>query len=312
MKKLLPVRIQKGNAGLALGLLGGGDGPREINTVCPAITPSLGAELIPNGTFDANTTGWIVSQSAIASVAGGQSGNALQVTNSAAAYGWARPDPLIAATIGEFYQVSRYHKNGTAAGHLKIGSTSGGSELYSRDVNNAAWTQSLVTFRSTAAALSFRFGLESNTSGQTALFDELTFRKLLFASTLTYLGRRSGRPGTYRCAPTISVDTQAGLVLGYTDESNLIKVVVDRVDNKAKLLKRIGGTWTEVIGAVVTYDAAKELKVVIAANGSAYSLYYDGVQVGVTTAINDAGLGTRVYGFSTLAANTVGLVTTNP
>jgi hypothetical protein len=52
-----------------------------------------------------------------------------------------------------------------------------------------------------------------------------------------------------------------------------------------------------------------ELKVVV--DGTNHTVYYNGSQVGTTQTINNATLGTKVYGFSSYSGNTVGLVQTS-
>ena len=73
----------------------------------------IGSELVTNGGFDSNTTGWSTYQCTIASVAGGQSGNCLQITDAASS-GGSTVYRAVTPQYGKRYRLSGYAKSGTS------------------------------------------------------------------------------------------------------------------------------------------------------------------------------------------------------
>lgn len=123
-----------------------------------------GQEEVINGSFTTDTTGWLVNGATIASVAGGVSGNCLEITRSgaSAAYGY----QIINTQVGKVYKISFNHKNGTGAGRVQVGTTITGGQYYEvLTMNDANWqyyeahfvattTTAYITFASIAAAVS--------------------------------------------------------------------------------------------------------------------------------------------------------------
>ena len=72
----------------------------------------MGSDLVTNGGFDSNTNNWTTANSAsIASVASGQSGNCLEITENGDHNPLAYQD--ITTEIGKLYEVTLYVKQGT-------------------------------------------------------------------------------------------------------------------------------------------------------------------------------------------------------
>jgi len=133
---------------------------------------TTGADLVTNGGFDSATTGWTASASTLASVAGGQSGNCLEVTNSGAASGSAYQD-IGSLTVGETYKIVAYFKKGTgASGAIKIGTTTD-DDYYGSDLGltDAGWTAYTYYFTAIETTARITFVNESIVSAETALFD---------------------------------------------------------------------------------------------------------------------------------------------
>ena len=119
-------------------------------------TSTLGSELVTNGTFsdvftekvtnggfDSGTTGWAPAAVTLASVAGGASGNCLEITNSGSEQGYALQ--AIATVVGVTYTINWQHKNGTSGASSYI--VIAGNAL--NNGNNAAWTAKSATFVAT-------------------------------------------------------------------------------------------------------------------------------------------------------------------
>lgn len=281
----------------------------EINASPDPITPTLGAELVTNGGFDSDTSDWTAESATLASVAGGQSGNCLELTNTAASgYGYQNPT----VETGEYYQLALYRKSGTATPRPNWGKTVTGIDYFVLVGADANWSLKTAIARMQDANSFIALQVNNVTIGATALFDTVSLKKV--TNTQSLLGNIGRKNGTYTCHPTVALYSQGGLDLNYLDANNLVRMVVARnlsaISDKAILLKRIAGTWTEVISGNITYSAGAELKAVV--SGTTFQLWYNGTQVGTNQTIDNSGLGTKVYGFNTLAGNTVGTVTTAP
>jgi len=291
----------------------------ELSVTCPAITPTVGpTELLTDPGLEAaytaglcdtlTKTGSPTLSDAGAGAHGGSHAQTFTATAQNNAVAWS---PVVVAA-GTWVQGTLWGKRtaGSASG-MTFGMTEQGVKSLRIPLTSATYVQALATYRSTAANKMQIVLLDGHaTTWDTGVIDDGSIMALTFSTCLSYLGSRNSRPGTYTCKPTLTAGTQCGIALAYKDSANLVLAYHDGTN--AKLDKCVAGTWTAVITGAAAYGAGKALKVVVAANGTDYSLYYDGAQIGATTAITDGGLGTGVCGFSTYASNTVGLVTTTP
>ena len=292
----------------------------ETTITAPAITPTLGSELLVNpdfeGAYDDESGGTGTANVApnwnkqsietddildkeLTIIHGGSASQKIVMLN---ANEGVAPAAAPMAAIG-WYQASVWIYNVSGNG-IWIDSDSGPSTV----VISAAgvWTQAVGTGRTTGS--NHKIYVLSGAS-TTSYIDDASVKAILLSSMLSSLGTWAGRDGTYTCHPTVATKTQAGMAVAYLNATNFVLAVVDRGSNTAKLLKLIAGTWTQIISGAVTYSAAAELKVVI--SGTSYSLYYNTIQVGTTQTISNT-LGDGIYGFNALAGNTVGSVTANP
>jgi sugar lactone lactonase YvrE len=133
---------------------------------------TTGSDLVTNGGFDSATTGWTAVASTLASVAGGQSGNSLEVTNSGAASGSAYQD-IGSLTVGDTYKIVAYFKKGTGvSGAIKVGTTTD-DDYYGSDLGltDAGWVAYTYYFTAIETTVRLTFVNESAVSAETALFD---------------------------------------------------------------------------------------------------------------------------------------------
>ncbi len=80
-----------------------------------------GGSIVVNGGVDSDASGYVTADVAVASVAGGETGNCLEVTNTAAAYG--QSYLAIAVEVGKTYAFSARFKKGTSgSGKIRVGS----------------------------------------------------------------------------------------------------------------------------------------------------------------------------------------------
>jgi hypothetical protein len=293
---------------------GMGGGVQELNLTCPAITPALGAELVTNGSMEAGTppSSWSLVVGTAASVAdertGGSGTKSYGLNPSGAATGRAH-QILAAASAGTWLRFSGWGKKVTNSNAELAHTTSANVAISSASATGLAWGSVLFSSRVSGANDRVRIGTSTIVITDEARFDDISVKPLTFSSLIVRLGSHSQKNGTYTCKPTASAGSQCGILIEYLDENNFVLVNINLTDNTAKLISRIAGTYTSVISGAITYGAEKVLKCIV--NGQNHSLYYDNIQVGTTQAVNNSGMGLEVYGFSTLASNSVGLVTTS-
>jgi len=137
-----------------------------------AVNVSNGISRVANGTFTSGTTGWNTVSSTIASVAGGVSGNCLEVTTTAANQGVSQTVNLV---IGRLYKMSYWVKAGTA------GSSASDAFMYDLGGNISAlyatsssqWQQVEQTFRALSTSNAIRV-LKGSAAVGTMLFDNIS------------------------------------------------------------------------------------------------------------------------------------------
>jgi len=161
----------------------GADGLTELQRKSKAEYPiegvdrgATGVNLVTNGDFANTTTGWTLWHSTLASVAGGHSGNCMQVTldDSSPGYGY----QSIATVIGRRYNFSAWAKKGTATGgEILLGSAAfyDGNRYDSGVIAPADWTQ--YTNVQTAVATTLFFSGLVNAAG-TMLYDDISLVQL--------------------------------------------------------------------------------------------------------------------------------------
>lgn len=131
-------------------------------------------DLLTNGNFDTDTTGWTASSATLASVASGQSGNCLEITETGSVNpGQAYQD--ITTVVGRTYKMSFYFKQGTAAeGKVHVGTTADHDAILSSfPLTDVAWTQHNVAFVATETTTRITLESVDPTAGETSLFDEV-------------------------------------------------------------------------------------------------------------------------------------------
>jgi len=146
---------------------------------------NYGDEVVSNGTFDSDTTGWTAVVCTLSSEAGGQSGNCLQILNAAGGGGYeAQARQEIAVIPFLRYKLSFYFKKGTGSyGRVWVDSTEfsrspTSGDLYSTGaLSDVTWTEYTGEFVPTGSSIFLM--LESHSPSKTALFDEVTIKPII-------------------------------------------------------------------------------------------------------------------------------------
>jgi hypothetical protein len=251
---------------------------------------NYGSELTTNGAFTTDTTGWTASGSSLSSIAGGSSGNCLQVQNTGAAAGYAFQ--TITTVIGQYYKAVVFFKNGTGAlgGVLNIGTTQGGSQLIQKGVVSASFTSRTAFFQATATTTYINLANTSAVSGDNTLFDELSVTPVTSSELFASLATSTKDVIIETVVPNNSI--RGGIVLNLDSASNPQNYVVAYVDQlnsaTASLFKVVAGVPASVIAAAVTFSATGALRVI--KDGTSYQLFYNNLKVGSTSTISDAGI----------------------
>jgi len=132
----------------------------------------INTELITNGAFTSDASGWTAGNAVLSSVAGGQAGNCLQVAESGGVSpGKAYQD--VTTIIGRLYRLMLYFKKGTADnGKFMVGTTVSEAAIYdSGNANDAGWTKKTVYFVATDTTTRITLESVDATNGETSLFD---------------------------------------------------------------------------------------------------------------------------------------------
>ena len=136
---------------------------------------------ITNSYFTSDTTGWTAkNDGSLASVAGGVSGNCLEITNGSEPNG--RAYQGFATTIGAIYRATYWHKQGTAStgGAAYIGTSAGTGQLAVQvlDSGDSSWTKYTTLFRATTTTTYISFLTGTATPGETRLIDSVEMVQL--------------------------------------------------------------------------------------------------------------------------------------
>lgn len=144
---------------------------------------SAWSTLLTNGGFDSDTSSWTGVDCTLASVAGGQSGNCLQITRTGGSVQYAHQ--AYATTAGKEYIFRAYVKTGTSgdeAGQLEVWDLIGAGSIDTQTfTSSSAWTQYEIQFVAISASTRCSVQKSTATAG-TMLFDTC---ELLEIPTLT-------------------------------------------------------------------------------------------------------------------------------
>jgi len=128
---------------------------------------------VENGSFNADASGWSAIDATLAVVSGGYAGNCLQVTNTTSAKGYAYQAQVVKK--GHRYMVELYHKNGTVAGRIKIGTSPNDGTFVNKSLDDSDWTRYLflVEVPDTVNTIYITLQVDSAVQNDTSLFDEV-------------------------------------------------------------------------------------------------------------------------------------------
>lgn len=263
--------------------------------------PTIGAELLSNPSFDANTTGWAVQGCTIASVAGGQTNNCLEITRVSGTSQGARS--TITTVADNFYLLSVYIKSGSSGNQLSLIRLAQTASPFAEDGNcyqnsTANWALQRVVMRASQTSTLFWLWKVTDTAG-TMLFDTASAKRI--TGLVPSVKKFASQYGAVKAFWTAGASTAApmGVVMcaDYPTFSNYVVAYHDNLNTAGavRMFKVVNGTWTSLVNTAATYypDVAIELERDPGTN--TFRVKYNGVQVGADQTIADAGIINNQY-----------------
>jgi hypothetical protein len=211
-------------------------------------TAMLSQNLVTNGKFTSATTGWTLSNATLASIAGGQEGNCLEVTEGAgAAPGYAYQS--VATRVGGIYQCQVYFKKGAGAtGTIKVGTAAGGAQYGTNaGITDAAWTKYLYIFVATTTTTFI--SVYANEEAGVEMYDEIRLCPIGSLKDIFNGGLLKIYTGTQ---PTEADDVIAGSLLVTISLAGTGAGITFDDAAAGVIAKAVGETWNGVCGATGT------------------------------------------------------------
>jgi hypothetical protein len=165
------------------------DNPERGDSYVPTAARPFGPELVTNGTFDSDTTGWTAVDATIASVSG-----ELVVTRTAATQ---YPYQAISTAAGKVYKITAHVKDGTATGvgvglfaGDSIGSQALGTTLGSLITTEADYKEVSLVFTGSGPTAYINLYSAIGADGLTTIWDNVSVRESsVDPSAASYLPR---------------------------------------------------------------------------------------------------------------------------
>ena len=224
------------------------------STACVAAESTWGANLVINGGFDSDTVGWSAVDCTLASIAGGQAGNCLEITRTGADYQIAMQS--ITVIPGKTYKLEGYVKSGTSGNeNYKFGIQDTTHSTWIHNVTDGQssgdWVKHSYQFTAPAGCVLITIQLvkESATAG-TMLFDEITLQESAgsnlngkYSYFVTFY-----RSGNYPCESNPSPESNSITVVNGTIALSDIPISSDPKCNARRIYRcKDGGAifyWT--------------------------------------------------------------------
>lgn len=256
-----------------------------VNSNTAKNSQQLGSELVTNGGFDTDTTGWTAVNASLSSVSAGFTGNSLQVTNVGANLGYAYQ--AITTVVDQWYLVNINYKNGTAGSIIKVGTSAGDTSYYTTNSSSVPWTGRAVSFKATTTTTYISVGTNTATDGLTSFADSVSLKNQTLSKIMATVATSLNNVD----ASVIIGYVQAsfnGLAINLDDTSNpqnFVLVLQCNTDSTLRIIKCVAGAYTQVFSTFISI--AQNAKLEVVKNNTSYQLYYNGVAKGAAQTISD-------------------------
>lgn len=249
-------------------------------------TPTLGSNIVTNGDFSSDTSGWLADNATLSSVGGGDSGNCLQVTNVGANKGFAYQ--ILTTEIGQYYRVDLKYKNGTSVSRHRAGITTTNNSYFERSsASSSGWTGRAYYFRAETTTTYLVLGTDTAVDGATEFYDTVICQKVTLneilatvSSTLTDIDISINNTSVQW--------TNNGFIVNLDSVSNPQNFVLATENQNTgflKLEKCVNGIFSLIYQATHTSTTGGKFQLVKI--GTSYQFYYNGVAKGLPQTISD-------------------------
>ncbi len=157
----------------------------KLSNLTDAFFPvSSSVEMVSNGAFTSATTDWTPSNSTLASVAGGQSGNCLEITRTGGTDQFAI-QTIPGLIVGVTYKLSGWVKSGTSGNEsfiLRYQKTSDSIGSYVTGITSGTWTNYTISFVALETSYDVVLYKYTATIG-TMLFDTVSLKAVGFVNS---------------------------------------------------------------------------------------------------------------------------------
>lgn len=274
-------------------------------------------EMVSNGNMEAGSppTGWVADSGVTLSAEGTikNGGNqSLKIVNTST---FAGAKQTIGLSLGDWYKItSSLYSDGSSSARTYVKEI---SSPFTAQLGNtqtaAAWGAQTRTNRITNVNGGVKAIATIDQANKTAYADDLSVVKLtlsnLFATKKTSLSDLAIQVSV---DPVIYIDT--GLVLCLDDPANPKNFLIARATTTTiNLDKCVAGVYSNLITSAIT-GAAAGMTIKVVKSGTSVSLYRNGVQIGTTQTVSDAGIiGNKYHGlFATSALAKINSLSIQP
>ncbi len=292
--------------------------PAFLVYTTPTVTPALsGSELLTNSGMETGQppTGWpiISADGSVAGVAdertGGGGVQSVSIVNGASGLTEVSQTPTIATGI--WCRLSGWGKHVSANLRLRAWSYTAGVTLLDIVFSAASWAQKAGSFRTTTSNMRCRLVVDSITVDLDVRADDLSWQAYTLSSIVALAGDATKKDANYDCFPVLAdlatERSQCGMVVCCDADTPTYGLWAYHDGTTVYLVKEEASVYAGLIAVEATYIPGRKLRIVV--SGTSVSLFYNSVQISTTqTVANIASYGTRVYGFSTYAGNSTGMI----
>jgi hypothetical protein len=292
------------------GFLGGGIGPRAFGgTGLLDPVPVAGAELLTNGDMEDNSEWLAFNSPTITEQSSAQKFDGIYSWRivSAGGYRGARCSYKSWPNGWLFFSWHVYRVSGSVSFHSYIDNDASTAIGVQHGVTTiGAWGQVVFSGLSTKTGSSGYCMARDYGTAAEFFIDDVSAVPLTLSSLLSIRPYASANCDI-SAAVTRTAATQAGLCARLDSASSPANFIIayESGGGRVRVDKCVAGVYTNVIDGAITYAAGRVLRLVC--TGNDVSCYYNGVQVGSTVTVSDAGIvsNTRHGKFSTYASNTL-------
>lgn len=261
-------------------------------------TPTLGAELLTNGTMEADAN-WASSASPILNERSSEQARSgtysRKITGNASAEAGATQN--IVSPVGTWVRASFWYRRIDGYGYVSIA----GLPVVTLNTTDT-WLEVFRTFRQTSTNPSVRLLCEAARGGY---WDDASLMAISLPTTLATVTGTSASQTAAAKIHTLTSGTQAGVVSLLDSASNPQNFLISYHDGtNVKLDKCVAGVYTSLISTAVAFSSNAQIEI-RRPSGNTFQLWYNGTQRGTDQTVSDAGIisNTRYGLFSTFGGN---------